>query len=77
MVYVGPNTKKNKDIVLLIHLPTMRQWTMEISPIVIQWNNSECSCFFRKENKPTQGYLIKGGHAKYLPKYKKKKYCYC
>ena len=42
MPYVGPNTKKKKRIVLLIYLPTLRQWIMDTG----SFTNSECTFFF-------------------------------
>ena len=53
MLYVGRNTKNRKNFLLLIYLPTVGQWTIEISPIVNAY-------FFFKKNKPTQGYLVCG-----------------
>ena len=68
MLAVIQSVRKN---VLLIYLPTVRQWTIDTR----QFTNSECLFFFLKKGKPTQGYLVfvlavKGGNAIYWPKYK-------
>ena len=43
MPYVGPNTKKKKEIVLLIYLPALRQWIMDTG----SFTNSDCTFFWK------------------------------
>ena len=70
MPYVGPNTKKKKKIVLLIYLPTLRQWIMDTG----SFTNSECTFFWKGKQAYTRLFGLwpfgQGGHAIYLPKYK-------
>ena len=48
MLYVGPNTKNNFFLLLLIYLPTVIQWRMNTR----NFTNSDC-LLFKKDNKPT------------------------
>ena len=43
MLYVGPNKKEKKKNVLLIYLPTLRQWIMDTG----SFTNSEWTFFWK------------------------------
>ena len=70
MPYVGSNIKKKKKIVLLIYLPTLRQWIMDTG----SFTNSECTFFWKGKQAYTGLFGLwpsgQGGHAIYLPKFK-------